>query len=81
MPNRTRHPGRRHRTVADLTDAGTRGTATSTTPRPAAGSRQAAARSRRCAGGTAPMGGRTPAKDAWGDGMINEEDRGSAHDY
>jgi uncharacterized membrane protein len=31
--------------------------------------------------GTAPMGGRTPAKDAWGDGMINEEDRGSAHDY
>jgi uncharacterized membrane protein len=31
--------------------------------------------------GTAPMGGRSPAKDAWGDGMINEEDRGSAHDY
>jgi carbon monoxide dehydrogenase subunit G len=30
--------------------------------------------------GSAPMGGRTPAKDAWGDGMINEEDRGSAHD-
>jgi Polyketide cyclase / dehydrase and lipid transport len=31
--------------------------------------------------GSAPMGGRAPAKDAWGDGMINEEDRGSAHDY
>jgi polyketide cyclase/dehydrase/lipid transport protein len=30
--------------------------------------------------GTARMGGRTPHKDAWGDGMINEEDRGSAHD-
>ncbi|SNY05214.1 SRPBCC family protein [Paractinoplanes atraurantiacus] len=29
------------------------------------------------AAGTAPMGGRTPQKDAWGDGMINEEDRGS----
>ena len=28
--------------------------------------------------GTAPMGGRTTHKDAWGDGMINEEDRGSA---
>jgi ribosome-associated toxin RatA of RatAB toxin-antitoxin module len=33
------------------------------------------------AAGSAPMGGRTPAKDVWGDGMINEEDRGSAHDY
>jgi len=32
------------------------------------------------AAGTAPMGGRTNRKDAWGDGMINEEDRGSAHD-
>ncbi len=32
------------------------------------------------AAGTAQMGGRTTAKDAWGDGMINEEDRGSAHD-
>ncbi len=31
--------------------------------------------------GSAPRGGRTPAKDAWGDGMINEEDRGSAHDF
>ena len=31
--------------------------------------------------GAAPMGGRTPAKDLWGDGMINEADRGSAHDY
>jgi len=30
--------------------------------------------------GSAPMGGRTTKKDAWGDGMINEEDRGSAHD-
>jgi Polyketide cyclase / dehydrase and lipid transport len=30
--------------------------------------------------GIAPMGGRTTKKDAWGDGMINEEDRGSAHD-
>jgi hypothetical protein len=28
--------------------------------------------------GSAPMGGRTPAKDLWGDGMINEDDRGSA---
>ncbi|MGX6607798.1 SRPBCC family protein [Micromonosporaceae bacterium Da 78-11] len=32
------------------------------------------------AAGRAPMGGRTTRKDAWGDGMINEEDRGSAHD-
>jgi hypothetical protein len=32
------------------------------------------------AAGTARMGGRTTRKDAWGDGMINEEDRGSAHD-
>jgi hypothetical protein len=32
------------------------------------------------AAGSAPIGGRTPAKDSWGDGMINEEDRGSAHD-
>ncbi|GAA0483579.1 hypothetical protein Ade02nite_93930 [Paractinoplanes deccanensis] len=32
------------------------------------------------AAGSAPMGGRTNQKDAWGDGMINEEDRGSAHD-
>jgi hypothetical protein len=31
--------------------------------------------------GSAPMGGRTPAKDLWGDGMINEADRGGAHDY
>lgn len=31
--------------------------------------------------GTAEMGGHTQAKDAWGDGMINEEDRGSAHDH
>jgi hypothetical protein len=31
--------------------------------------------------GAAPMGGRTDAKDGWGDGMINEEDRGSAHDW
>ena len=30
--------------------------------------------------GTAPMGGRTARKDIWGDGMINEEDRGSAAD-
>jgi hypothetical protein len=29
------------------------------------------------AAGTAPMGGRTTHKDAWGDGMINEEERGS----
>ena len=32
------------------------------------------------ASGSAAMGGRNSAKDAWGDGMINEEDRGSAHD-
>jgi len=32
------------------------------------------------AAGSAPMGGRTNQKDAWGDGMINEEERGSAHD-
>jgi hypothetical protein len=32
------------------------------------------------AAGSAPMGGRTTHKDTWGDGMINEEDRGSAHD-
>jgi hypothetical protein len=31
------------------------------------------------AAGSARMGGRTTHKDAWGDGMINEEDRGS-HD-
>ncbi|WP_240669739.1 SRPBCC family protein [Actinoplanes solisilvae] len=31
-------------------------------------------------GGAAAMGGRTTKKDIWGDGMINEEDRGSAHD-
>jgi carbon monoxide dehydrogenase subunit G len=30
--------------------------------------------------GSAPMGGRTTRDDVWGDGMINEEDRGSAHD-
>jgi hypothetical protein len=30
--------------------------------------------------GSAPMGGRPTHKDAWGDGMINEEERGSAHD-
>jgi hypothetical protein len=30
--------------------------------------------------GTARMGGRPTHKDVWGDGMINEEDRGSAHD-
>jgi Polyketide cyclase / dehydrase and lipid transport len=36
----------------------------------------------RTAGATAPMGGQAmSAKDAWGDGMINEEDRGSAHDF
>lgn len=33
------------------------------------------------ASGSAPMGSRAPAKDRWGDGMINEEERGSAHDY
>jgi carbon monoxide dehydrogenase subunit G len=33
-------------------------------------------------GATAPMGGQAmSAKDDWGDGMINEEDRGSAHDF
>ena len=32
------------------------------------------------AAGSARMGGRTTAKDTWGDGMINEEDRGSALD-
>ena len=37
-------------------------------------------RSGSISGGAARMGGRTTAKDAWGDGMINEEDRGSAHD-
>jgi ribosome-associated toxin RatA of RatAB toxin-antitoxin module len=31
-------------------------------------------------GGSAAMGGRTTSHDLWGDGMINEEDRGSAHD-
>ncbi len=28
-----------------------------------------------------PMGGRTPARGRWSDGMITEEDRSSAHDY
>jgi uncharacterized membrane protein len=37
--------------------------------------------SRRIGSGSAPMGGRRPAKDSWGDGMINEADRGSAHDF
>ncbi|MBU2663085.1 SRPBCC family protein [Actinoplanes bogorensis] len=32
-------------------------------------------------GASARMGGRTNRKDTWGDGMINEEDRGSAHDH
>jgi hypothetical protein len=33
-------------------------------------------------GGAAPMGGQAmSAKDAWGDGMINEDHRGSAHDF
>ncbi len=32
------------------------------------------------AAGMAEMGGRAIGKDAWGDGMINEEERGSAHD-
>jgi hypothetical protein len=32
------------------------------------------------AAGLAEMGGRTNHKDVWGDGMINEEERGSAHD-
>jgi len=31
-------------------------------------------------GGAAQLSGRTVHKDNWGDGMINEEDRGSAHD-
>ena len=31
--------------------------------------------------GSAPMGGRTPAKDLWGDGLISEEDRGGEHDF
>jgi hypothetical protein len=31
--------------------------------------------------GSAPMGGRAPARDLWGDGMINEADRGGAYDY
>ena len=30
--------------------------------------------------GSAPMGGRTLPRDIWGDGMINEASRGSAHD-
>jgi carbon monoxide dehydrogenase subunit G len=30
--------------------------------------------------GSAPMGGRTTPRDIWGDGMINEVSRGSAHD-
>ncbi|GAB2610878.1 hypothetical protein Aab01nite_25270 [Paractinoplanes abujensis] len=33
------------------------------------------------AGASARMGGRTDHQDVWGDGMINEEDRGSAHDW
>jgi hypothetical protein len=28
-------------------------------------------------GGSAPMGGRRPIRDGWGDGMIHEEERGS----
>jgi hypothetical protein len=31
-------------------------------------------------GGTAEMGGRTAHEDVWGDGTVNEEERGSAHD-
>ncbi|MDT5032816.1 MAG: hypothetical protein QOC94_2987 [Actinoplanes sp.] len=57
-------------------------------PLPGASSKQPAGRSgtgpaRHCgpsaAGATAPMGGQAmSARDAWGEGMINEEDRGSA---
>lgn len=56
---------------------------------PAAGSQNRAQRgakqSSRAQSGGAPMGGatmggRTTHKDTWGDGMINEEDRGSAYD-
>jgi hypothetical protein len=36
------------------------------------------ARSGPISGGSARMGGRTTKKDVWGDGMINEEDRGSS---
>jgi hypothetical protein len=32
------------------------------------------------AAGSAQMGGRAPRKDAWGDGAVSEEERGSAHD-
>ena len=31
-------------------------------------------------GGSADIGARTAREDAWGDGMVNEEERGSAHD-
>jgi uncharacterized membrane protein len=47
-------------------------------PRPVRGG---AAGTRGSGAGSAPMGGRTPKNDGWGDGMINEEDRGSAEDY
>jgi hypothetical protein len=47
----------------------------------AGGSRPLSAGVAAAESGSAPMGGRTPAKDLWGDGMINEGDRGGAHDY
>ena len=67
------------RGVADLDDVrqpgrrigGTRGISGG-----AAGTRMTGSNS-----GSAPMGGRRPVEDARCDGMINEEDRGSAHDY
>jgi uncharacterized membrane protein len=65
------------RSVADLDDVRAPGRRIAS----AGPLRGGAAGTRGGGAGSAPMGGRTAKNDGWGDGMINEEDRGSAHDY
>jgi carbon monoxide dehydrogenase subunit G len=92
-PNPTPGAGWGTSSGADAPDAAVRGTNVDITSAPgitsaadldnvlAPGRRIASRRSvSGGAAGSAPMGGRTNPKDVWGDGMINEEDRGSAHD-
>jgi carbon monoxide dehydrogenase subunit G len=93
-PNPTPGAGWGTSSGADAPDAAVRGTNVDITSAPgitsaadldnvlAPGRRIASRRSvSGGAAGSAPMGGRTNPKDVWGDGMINEEDRGSAHDF
>lgn len=57
-------------------------TTTTTTPHPGAGWGTAPGDALRgTASGSAPMGGRAPTNDRLSDGMVHEEERGSAHDY